>query len=88
MRLPRLKIGDIIEIQWQDSAGTPGWMNETEIREQGAPASVRSIGYYMGKRHGSAIIAGDRQLDDGYVSRINRGESIPLGCIISVRCLK
>lgn len=88
MKIPKkVKIGHAVEIKWDDSAGTHGWMNEDDFKEDVGKASIKSVGYFLGVKEGALMVIGDRQSNDGYVTRVNRGISIPFGCVKSVRGL-
>lgn len=55
--MPRVKIGDLVEIVWEDhyNNGTPGWRELSEIDTK--PCLVTSVGYIVAETKGLLFIA-------------------------------
>lgn len=87
-KYPNLKIGDRIEIYWLDSASASGWSDETAFQTEHGSARIKSTGYFLGITNDSVQLVGDRQYNEGYTPRINRGISIPVGCIEKILKLR
>ena len=75
-----MKVGDIVEVHWKDSAVTPGWLRD--LPDEGI-ARCKTSGYLA--RHDSKEI----------IVALSRGEenwgqilAIPRACILKVRKLR
>jgi len=85
--LPKLKIGDLIEVAWLDSSTTDvnGWQCEDEFIENEILMEVKTVSYFYGRVKGHINLAADKTLSKEYKKLINRRLSIPLGCIMNIR---
>jgi len=86
MKIPRLKLGDAIEVIWLDShfRAEPGWTTEGDI-DDGQGVTIRSVCIYIGKDKDYLHTVADRSED---MSGVMRDLKIPVGCIKSIRKLK
>ena len=86
MKIPRLSLGDAIEVIWPDAhfRAEPGWSAEEDI-DDGQGVTIRSVCIYIGKDKDYLHTVADRSEDaDG----VMRDLKIPIGGIKSIRRLK
>ena len=81
-----MKSGEMIEVDWYDCTGVPGWENQEGAMEL-EPRMVSSVGYYIGENDyklllSTHVLAAHDDLDFGNIS------VIPLGCIFKMDILK
>jgi len=79
--------GDLVEVLWVD-ANSPHpsvWMDPTEVAERNPVMAIKSSGYFIEKRDGYLLMAGDRSDGSEFKEVVNRAFFIPLGCIRGVR---
>ena len=90
MKIPRLKIGDAIEIIWVDASLHENgmWMDEDELlsRDMGMPVVTR--GTFIRKNTDGITICGLRHTKPGYETKIAPGFDIPIGCIKEIHKLR
>lgn len=87
MKIPRLRVGDLIEVVWVD-ANSPHpsvWINLSDLIERDPAMRIRSAGYFVDRRDGYLAMAGDRSDSEDYEDAVNRVFFIPVGCIEGVR---
>jgi hypothetical protein len=85
MKLPRLKIGDAIEVMWLDSHFQgDGWKGEGDL-EADSEFVIRSVCIYIGRDKLYINTVADRcEVEDG----VMRDLKIPIGCIKAIRKLQ
>ena len=85
MKIPRLKIGEAIEVKWLDSHFLgEGWKGEGDLND-GREFVIRSVCQYMGRDRVYLHTVADRcAVEDG----VMRDLKIPIGCITGIRRLK
>lgn len=82
MKLPKLKKGDMVVVQWDDTQTEPGWMDESAISKF-HPRHSNTIGFFHSadkieiKLNHSVCEDGDKDCT-----------TIPIGCITSINKLK
>ncbi len=88
-KLPRLKSGDAIEVQWVDAVSheNADWITEEDYTERDGGMPIVSVGIYIQKKDGCIKLCGERHTKEGYIARVARCFDIPLGCIKSIRKL-
>ncbi len=89
LTLPKLKIGDLIEVTWLDSstADINGWQCAEEFVDNEILMEIRTTSYFYGRKKDHINVAADKTSSEEYTKLINRRLSIPLGCITSIRKL-
>jgi hypothetical protein len=86
MKIPKLKIGDMLLIQWID-AHCPkpnAWATLEECDEQPTKMNISSLGFFIDKRDGYIRISGEFSGSEECMDVVNRIINIPIGCIESV----
>ena len=78
MKIPKLKLGDAIEVLWIDShfRAEPGWTSESEI-DDGNEVVIRSVCIYIGRDKDYLHTVADRSED---MSGVMRDLKVPRGC--------
>ena len=82
MIIPELKLGDAVQLDWDDSKSALGWVYRT--RKLRTPGRVRSLGYVVEVNPGCITIT--TSLDREVGSSID-DLSIPVGCITRIEQL-
>jgi hypothetical protein len=78
------RIGDVVELVWDDSERLRlGWDKRREYLRV-AGSEYRTVGYWLGKSKGMAVLTSSISPGTGSVSD---SSATPLGCIKSVRVL-
>lgn len=81
-RKPR--IGDVVELRWQDSERLRlGWDKRREYLRV-AGSEYRTVGYWLGESKGHAVMASS--ISPG-THNVSDSSATPLGCVKSVRVL-
>lgn len=82
MKLPRLKVGDAIEVIWIDShyRADKGWMSEEDV-DDGNMVTIRSVCIYIGKDADYLHTVSDRSED---MSGVMRDLKLPIGCLKAI----
>jgi len=85
--IPKLKIGDLVEVTWFDSstADVNGWQREDELIDNEILMEIKTASYFYGRVKDHINLAADRTVSEEYRKLINRRLSIPLGCITNIR---
>ena len=86
MKIPRLKKGDAIEIEWIDAhfRSDPGWCDEEEFIDA-EPVVIKSVCQYVSRDRDYINTVSDRSGTDPV--GVMRDLRIPKGCIVSLRKL-
>lgn len=84
MRLPKLKLGELIEVEWVDAVSDSAWFERKDFKWPEMRATT--IGYYLDKCD-IAIVVVDSLFDDYEKENGTVGgfSTIPLGMITAVR---
>jgi hypothetical protein len=83
MRLPKLKLNDIVEVIWADIVQDPTWQSE-EGAAEALPTLCRSLGYYL--NHTSKVLRISESLNCDMHQR--SVQVLPLGTVLKVKKLK
>ena len=89
MKLPNLKIGDMLLIRWCDAhAPRPDlWTAIEDLDEYPIEMGISSLGFFLDKRDGYVRISGEFSGSDVCLDVVNRVLNIPIGCMKSVKVL-
>ena len=86
MRIPKLKLGDMVEVTWEDATGEASWF---ALRDFKWPKDkCRTIGYYL--KHNKRTLAlvnslfNDFKKSEGTLGGLN---TIPMGMVLRIRKL-
>ena len=81
MRIPKIPIGSICQINWLDIITEPNWVDKNKFVEQ-EPAECITVGVWMSPGKNCIHIA----------SNINEngcdGTTIPKGCVLRIKVIK
>lgn len=83
MRVPKLKVGDRIEVHWLDAedAHDDEWTPQKEALEDVKDAPVETIGYFLGKTKHSVWLFNNRESKN---KNVNNRSQVPIGCITKI----
>jgi len=89
MKIPKIKVGDCIEIEWIDSNSPhpTAWICPKDLILRNPVMRIFLVGYFFYKREGYLCITGDKAISEDFVDVLNRVFYIPFGCIKSIRKL-
>jgi len=90
MKLPKLKIGDMVLVKWVDAhAPEPNsWTTIAGLDDQPIVLGISSLGFFLESRDGYLRVCGEFGGSDVCLDVITRVFNIPLGCIESVKVLE
>lgn len=91
MKWPQLKPGELVEIEWRDSAVSVGWMTtpELEFDDDDLTPIIRSVGFVIARSTGVVLLAGSLGFfEDGTIADTTNRMAIPLGCVEGVHALR
>lgn len=87
MKLASLKMGDVVEVVWDDATGDSGWTTRDEITWP--IMRCVTVGYYL-QHNEQAVMLMDSLFDD-YLAKdgtVGGMKTIPVGMLIEVRRLQ
>jgi len=89
MKIPKLKIGDMLLIEWFDAhcPNPNSWVTLSECDEQPTEMAISSLGFFIDKRDGYIRISGEFSGSDICLDVVNRIINIPIGCIKEINVL-
>lgn len=90
MKLPRLTVGDMIEVYWTDShfCGESGWKSIEEMEDGGREVTIKSVCMYMGRHKKYIYSVSDKSTDEELETGVMRDLKIPIGCITEIYKLR
>lgn len=84
VRVPKLKLGDLVEVDWIDATSDPSWFERKDFKWP--VMHVTSIGYYFDQNEVAICLVNslfdDYEEDKGTVGGY---QTIPKGMILEVR---
>ena len=81
----RPRIGDVVEVQWNDTCTRHGWTHEKETAEFANPIVCVSWGRLLARDKDVVRLASSYAAELGVY---NRFEAIPAGCVKKISVLK
>lgn len=81
VKIPLLKKGDVVAVEWNDAWGRTGWLKPEDVIGS-SPFSVRTVSMYLGRNKGGDVILAASVDRQGLVNDVN---GIPHKMITKIR---
>jgi hypothetical protein len=87
MKIPKLQVGDRIEVHWLDAEDSHDdeWILEKDALKEVMDAPVETIGFYLGRTKHAIWLFNNRETKN---KNVNNRCQVPIGCVTKIIILE